>query len=130
MHTNFIPIKEKSTFFSFKCHTCVCQFLKTTDSKNLTLLSIMIVYRSKQCHMWRFFENTKTLTCQTRFCAQKLPLVSHMAFFFFAVKFNRGMLNEAPQELISYCFVHVLIPTDFLTWQKLTEQFFKLTSTY
>ena len=70
--------------------------------------------------MWHFFENSRTVNCQTRFCARGSPLASHTAAcsasfyvrFLFVLLDGAKMHSVALERLISYRFVRILLCID------------------
>ena len=62
-----------------------------------TLLSLSIEEQPEQCHVRCFFENTKVLICQTRFCTREPPLVSHTTAAFCSLSFPERQRKKNAQ---------------------------------
>ena len=70
--------------------------------------------------MWRFFENLRTVNCQTRFLCLKVAIIeSHDSYsasfyvrFLFALLDRAKMHNLALERLVSYRFIHILLSID------------------
>ena len=98
------------------------QFLKAMYLDEPTLPSFLIEEQPGQCHVrWVFFENTKVLICQTRFCTRELPLVSHTTAAFCSLTFCERQ-SKLDVSLGSYLLAHVSLSIGLPTRQKLTQQ--------
>ena len=70
--------------------------------------------------MWRFFENSKTVSCQIRFLCSKVTISeSHGSCsarfyvrFLFVLLDGAKTHNLAQERLLSYCLVRILLSID------------------
>ena len=95
-----------------------------------TLPSLSIEEQPGQYHVRCFFENTKALFCQTRFCTREPPLVNHTIAAFCLLTFReRQTLDVSLHPLGSYLLARVSLSIGLPTQQKLTQKSEKFTRT-
>ena len=108
--------------------TCLLrQFLKAMYLDEPTLPSLSIEEQPGQCHVRCFFENTKVLICQTRFCTREPPLVSRTTAAFCSLTFHKHQRKKntrcVPAHTWKLCFgSYMSLSTGLPTRHKLTLQ--------
>ena len=70
--------------------------------------------------MWRLFENSRTVNCQTRFLCSSVAITkshgscsaSFCVYFLFVLLDGAKMHNPALEKFVTYCFVRILLHID------------------